>query len=242
MSCKYKSFDQYRKAFSAQYDTAMSITERIQSGVNPRDIDGYLDHGATYDVFRMDRDLVIKIPRENDKKENKLDPAERIRQSVEALAPCAGRAGLEQLVSFSLEGPCALVCKYAPVVDAFRASDEQIATLNTQKFRQLFRNFEFLQKNNVSIDPCANNVRLNPQYGFTLIDVVHDRYAEAGFYDQSFGDKVVTFGTVMLFDGNGEELPEIGYMYRKACHDLIAPEMALALDEEWRTGCNLLVA
>jgi hypothetical protein len=243
MSYTRKNFNQYEKAFAAHQDEVTAIIERLQEGLPPEDMDGYIDHGARYNVFLIGGDeLVAKIPRHDDRN-TKYEPAKHVRRSTEALMPCIGRAGLEQLVSISLQEPYAIVCKYAPVTGASYASDAQLSTIKCENFAQVFDNFAYLQKCGLVLDPCHGNVRLQPQRGFTLIDYVCEQYADRAYRNQSFDDKVIEFGAAMLFDASyHEEVPAIGYVYRKACHDLIGPEVAMALEDRWKRECELAVA
>ncbi|HKR81510.1 MAG TPA: hypothetical protein VJR27_00745 [Candidatus Saccharimonadales bacterium] len=233
----------YEQAFEPYRDEVAAIATRLDNGEQPRQVRGYINSGWDFDVFRLkDARLVAKLPHTNESNA----PEEVVRTVMQTLARVAGRPGLEQLVGGSLHYPTALLCAYAPSQNACDTPEAQLRGIQPQYFARLFSNLQFLQNEGLFLDPGIGNVRYGRTQGFTLIDLLDEtgyaRQVPGEDNEQSFGDKVIALGTTMLFHTGSSEVPLLGKLYRDACHELVGPDMAMALECEWEDAYRFRVA
>ncbi|HKR81863.1 MAG TPA: hypothetical protein VJR27_02590 [Candidatus Saccharimonadales bacterium] len=239
------------------------IDQKLDDGVSPEAIEGYIATGGTCYVYRdSETGAIIKLPRvvievEEDDGQgdftyyDEAPPAGTVNTYKEALERGEGVPGLEQIVGTiddqGRDGAGAIICKEAPGKTFSRVSSEERRHIPKEHYDNLMETLEAMSQHDLVIDNDPDNLMYDPQAGFTVIDYqtrVHRR-DEARKYDiDSELERPVSGAqltewiskiTGALWGGmDPNKSPEHLDKIIRSAYDKFGPEVAEKIRKTWR--------
>jgi hypothetical protein len=156
---KSECIKRYEEEFS---QIVKNISSQIQNGVNPKNIEGYLDPGTFSHVFKVQTESGVYVVKMY------LDNVMSFRD-LEAMRVAKDAEHVSKLVAYSQKDKT-LVMKFLPGKNFTQLSKEEKPQLTDEEIKSIFQIIIDLQKKGIEPDPDSKNFLYDEKEGFSVID------------------------------------------------------------------------